>query len=121
MRKSYSFLAAWLMACLISFSAYAQSITISGTVKNSTTKEGVPAVSVAVKGTSRGTYTNSDGEFTLTVPKLPVVLVFTSVGFDSQEVSVSDASQPVAVDFKVNSALGQEVVVAAARVGGTNI
>jgi len=115
MRKSYSFLAAWLMACLISFSAYAQSITISGTVKNSTTKEGVPAVSVAVKGTSRGTYTNSDGEFTLTVPKLPVVLVFTSVGFDSQEVSVSDASQPVAVDFKVNSALGQEVVVAAAR------
>ena len=115
MRKSYSFLAAWLMACLISFSAYAQSITISGTVKNSTTKEGVPAVSVAVKGTSRGTYTNSDGEFTLTVPKLPVVLVFTSVGFDSQEVTVSDASQPVAVDFKVNSALGQEVVVAAAR------
>lgn len=115
MRKSYSFLAAWLMACLISFSAYAQSITISGTVKNSTTKEGVPAVSIAVKGTSKGTYTNSDGEFTLTVPKLPVVLVFTSIGFDSQEVSVTDASQPVVVDFKVNSALGQEVVVAAAR------
>ncbi|HEX4876567.1 MAG TPA: TonB-dependent receptor [Chitinophagaceae bacterium] len=115
MRKSYSFLAAWLMACLISFSAYAQTITISGTVKNSNSKEGVPAVSVAVKGTSRGTYTNSDGEFTLNVPKLPVVLVFTSVGFDSQEVTVSDASQAVNVNFKENSALGQEVVVAAAR------
>jgi outer membrane receptor protein involved in Fe transport len=115
MRKSYSFLAAWLMACLVSFSAYAQSITISGTVKNSNSKEGVPAVSVAVKGTSRGTYTNSDGEFTLNVPKLPVVLVFTSVGFDSQEVTVSDASQAVNINFKENSALGQEVVVAAAR------
>ena len=115
MRKSYSFLAAWLVACLISFSAYAQTITISGTVKNSNSKEGVPAVSVAVKGTSRGTYTNSDGEFTLNVPKLPVVLVFTSVGFDSQEVTVSDAAQAVNIDFKENSALGQEVVVAAAR------
>lgn len=115
MRKSYSFLAAWLMACLISFSAYAQTITISGSVKNSTSKEGVPAVSVAVKGTSRGTYTNSDGDFTLTVPKLPVVLIFSSIGFDSQEITVSDASQSVNVDFKVNTTLGQEVVVAAGR------
>jgi outer membrane receptor protein involved in Fe transport len=115
MRKSYSFLAAWFMACLISFSANAQSITISGTVKNSATKEGVPAVSVSVKGTSRGTYTNSDGEYSFTVPKLPVVLVFSSVGFDAQEITVTDASQPINIDFKVNTTLGQEVVVAASR------
>jgi outer membrane receptor protein involved in Fe transport len=115
MRKSYCFLAAWLMAFLFSASAYAQSVTISGTVKNSTSKDNVPAVSVMVKGTSQGTFTNSDGAFSLKVAKLPVVLVFSSIGFETQEVTVSDAGKPVEVDFKVKSDLGQEVVVAATR------
>jgi len=115
MRKSYSFLAALLMACLFSVSVYAQSVTISGTVKNSTSKENVPAVSIVVKGTSQGTYTDAEGSFSLKVAKLPVVLVITSVGYESQEVTVSDASKPVEVNFVVNNALGQEVVVAATR------
>jgi outer membrane receptor protein involved in Fe transport len=115
MRKSYSFLAAWLMACLFSITANAQSVTVSGTVMNGSSKENVPAVSIRVKGTDQGTYTNSDGFFALKVAKLPVVLVFTSQGFEDQEVTVSDASKPVNIDFKVNYTLGQEVVVAAAR------
>ncbi|MBM3417246.1 MAG: TonB-dependent receptor [Bacteroidetes bacterium] len=115
MRKSYCFLAAWLMACLFSASAFAQSVTISGTVKNSTSKDNVPAVSVLIKGTSQGTFTNSDGAFSLKVAKLPVVLVFSSIGFETQEVTVSDAGKPVEVDFNVKSDLGQEVVVAATR------
>jgi len=115
MRKSYSFLAAWLMACLFSINANAQSVTVSGTVKNGSTKEGVPAVSIRVKGTEQGTYTNSDGFYSFKVSKLPVVLVFTSIGFLDQEVTVSDAAKPIDVDFKVNNALGQEVVIAATR------
>jgi len=115
MRKSYSFLAALFMACLFSVTANAQSVTISGTVTNATSKENVPAVSVVVKGTSTGTYTNSDGAFSLKVAKLPVTLVFSSIGYDAQEVTVTDASAPVKIDFKVNNALGQEVVVAATR------
>ncbi|HUR66087.1 MAG TPA: TonB-dependent receptor [Chitinophagaceae bacterium] len=115
MRKSYSFLAALFMACLFSISASAQSVTISGTIKNSTSKESVPAVSVVVKGTSQGTFTNSDGSFSLKVSKLPVVLVISSVGYENQELTVSDASKPIEVNFVVNNALGQEVVVAATR------
>jgi hypothetical protein len=115
MRKSYRYLAAWLMAGLFSIAAYAQTVTVSGTVRNSTTKESVPAVSVRVKGTTAGTFTNSDGAFTLNVAKLPVVLVFTSVGYADQEITVSDASKPVTIDFTVNNALGQEVVVSATR------
>jgi outer membrane receptor protein involved in Fe transport len=115
MRKSYRYLAAWLMAGLFSIAAYAQTVTVSGTVRNNSTKEAVPAVSVRVKGTSQGTFTNSNGEFTLNVAKLPVVLVFTSIGYADQEVTVSDATQPVSVDFVVNDALGQEVVVSATR------
>jgi len=81
MRKSYRFLAGWLVASLFTITANAQSVTVNGTVKNSTSKDGVPAVSVLVKGTSQGTYTNSNGEFSLKVAKLPVVLVFSSIGF----------------------------------------
>ena len=117
MRKSYRYLSAWLMAVLFSIAANAQSVNLSGTVRNATNKEGVVAVTVAVKGSSLATFTNPNGEFSLKVPKLPVVLIFTSTGgYDAQEVTVSDAAQPVSVDLKVNSVMGQEVIVAANRV-----
>lgn len=115
MRKSYRYLASSLMAVLFSIAAYAQTVTVTGTVKNSTSKEIVPAVSVSVKGTTRGTYTDADGKFSLNVSKLPVVLIFSSIGYEDQEVTVSDAANPVEVDFKVSTALGQEVVVSATR------
>jgi len=117
MRKSYCFLAAWLIAVLFSIAANAQTVTVSGTVRNSSTKESIIAVSVVEKVTGLGTFTNSDGEFTLKVSKLPVVLVFSSEGggYEKQEVTVSDASKPVEVDLKVSDVMGQEVVVAAIR------
>ncbi|MEI2737573.1 MAG: carboxypeptidase-like regulatory domain-containing protein [Chitinophagaceae bacterium] len=117
MRKSYRYLAAWLMAVLFSIAANAQTVTISGTVRNATSKEGIVAVTIAVKGTSLGTYTDPNGAFSIKVAKLPVVLVFTSTGgYDAQEVTVSDAAQPINVDLKVNTVMGQEVVVSANRV-----
>ncbi|NOT51114.1 MAG: TonB-dependent receptor plug domain-containing protein [Chitinophagaceae bacterium] len=116
MRKSYRFLFALLVAGLFSLAANAQKVTIKGTVSNSTSKESVPAVSVIVKGTSSGTYTDQNGAYSITVSKLPVVLVFSSIGYENQEVTVTDAAQPANVDFKVSNALGQEVVVSANRV-----
>ncbi|MES1197930.1 MAG: TonB-dependent receptor [Chitinophagaceae bacterium] len=113
--RSYRCLASLLIAGLFSIAAYAQSVTISGSVKNSSTKENVPAVSVVVKGTATGTFTNSNGAFSLKVPKLPATLVFTSVGYNDFEISVSDASQTVSVDFVPNVTLGQDVVIAASR------
>ncbi len=117
MRKSYRFLVAGLMAILFSIAVNAQTVTISGTVRNSSTKETVIAVSVIVKGTGEGTFTNSDGVFTIRVSKLPVVLVFTSEGggYDKQEITVSDASKPVDVNLVISNDLGKEVVVAATR------
>ena len=115
MRKSYRYLASSLMAVLFTIAAYAQTVTITGSVRNNTTKESIPAVSVSVKGTTQGTYSNSDGEYSLKVSKLPVVLVFSSVGYEDQEITVSDASKPFNIDLKINNALGQEVVVAATR------
>jgi outer membrane receptor protein involved in Fe transport len=115
MRKSSRFLSISFIACLWTIASYAQTITVSGNVRNSATKETVPAVSVIVKGTSQGTYTNSDGEFSLSVAKLPVTLVFSSIGYDDYEVAVNSASAKLDIEFKPNSTLGQEVVVSATR------
>jgi outer membrane receptor protein involved in Fe transport len=113
MRKSACLLVVMITTCLFSLATFAQT-SVSGTVKNNTTGEVVPAVSVTVKGTNQGTFTDQDGQFTLKVAKLPVTLVFTSIGYDSYETTVSDATA-VEVSFKPNPLLGQEVVVSANR------
>ena len=67
MRKSYLYFVAWLIACTFSISAFAQNVTLTGSIKNNSTKETLPAVSVIVKGTSQGTFTDNKGDFRLTV------------------------------------------------------
>jgi len=115
MRRTSCYLALLLMAGMFSMAVRAQNVTISGTVQNSATKESVPAVSVTVKGTDQGTYSDDKGNFKLIVPKLPVTLVFTSVGYEDKEVSVATATIDLIVEFAPSSALGQEVVIAATR------
>src|SRR5258708_24315340 len=116
MRKTHYSLLFLLSVLCFSFSVFSQSVTISGTVHNSTNKDVVPAVSVAIKGTSIGTFTDEKGNFKLsTTQRPPLVLVFTSIGFEAKEVSVSNATTPVMVDFVPASTLGREVVVSASR------
>ncbi|MBL0201109.1 MAG: TonB-dependent receptor [Chitinophagaceae bacterium] len=116
MRKVTSYLVAFLLANIITIGAFAQNVTINGNVRNSNTKEGSGAVSVIVKGEDNGTFTDDKGNFRLTVKKLPVTLLISSVGYELQEVTVSNASNLAQVEFMPTNALGQEVVVAANRV-----
>jgi len=117
MRKSFRFLAAFFAAILFTLTGFAQSTTITGRVKNAGTggDEGVSAVSVSVKGGTEGTYTDANGNFTIRVAKLPVTIVFSSIGFEQKEVTVENASTAVEVSFTPASTLGQEVVVATTR------
>jgi outer membrane receptor protein involved in Fe transport len=119
MRKSYRYLATLLMAGIFSIAALAQNVTISGTVRNSTTKESAPSVSITVKGTNQGTFTNERGEFRLTVAKLPAILQFTSIGFDSTEVTVNSASEIITVDLVPSETItiSQVIVYGGTRTG----
>ncbi|MEJ7768468.1 MAG: TonB-dependent receptor [Chitinophagaceae bacterium] len=104
------------IAFIFSTTASAQT-TITGNIKNTFTKEFVPAVSVLVKGAAGGTFTDEKGNFKLTTSqKLPFTLVISSVGFETKEVVVSNAPDVVEVDFVPASTLGTEVVVSASRV-----
>ena len=72
--------------------AYAQTRAVSGRVIDQQSNEGLPGVTVLVKGTSNGSSTNSDGSFTLGVPETGGTLVFSSVGMATQERVIGTAS-----------------------------
>lgn len=117
MRKTYSTVICMLLGVFLSIAAFAQTTTITGNVKNSTNQDVVPAVSVTIKGTSTGTFTDEKGNFTLnTNQKPPFTLIISSVGFETQEVVVNSTDAPVQVKFIPASTLGTEVIVSASRV-----
>lgn len=117
MRKTLPALVAFVFCIFLQTISFAQEvITIRGTVRNATSNETVSSVSVLIKGTEEGTYTDDRGNFVInTRQKLPLTLVFTSVGFEPFEQAVNDAAQPVMVTLATSSSLGQEVVVSATR------
>jgi uncharacterized membrane protein YbjE (DUF340 family) len=92
MRKIASYLVTFLLANTVTIAAFAQNVTVSGNVRNSSTKEGAGAVSITVKGSTAGTFTDDKGNFRITVKSLPVTLLVSSVGYELQEITVSDAT-----------------------------
>src|SRR5215207_2610075 len=112
MRKSYRHLAAFIITAMFSLAAVAQTVTITGNVRNTSNKDVVPAVSVTIKGSTAGTFTDDKGNFRLvTSQQPPFTLVITSVGFEPKEVQVTSAGQSVDVELTPASTLGVEVVV----------
>ncbi|QJD78783.1 SusC/RagA family TonB-linked outer membrane protein [Spirosoma rhododendri] len=66
--------------------------TITGRVTDGSTNSGLPGVSVVVKGTSRGTTTDTDGNYRLSVPDQGVTLVFSFIGYATQEIVAGNRS-----------------------------
>src|SRR4051794_8690563 len=117
MRKCLRHLALQILAVLFSITAFSQSVAITGNVQNSASHEIVPAVSISVRGSSIGTFTDEKGNFRIVFNHpLPVTLVIISIGFETQEVVVTSAPQDVQVNLTPVSSLGTEVVVSASRV-----
>ncbi|HEY4149409.1 MAG TPA: TonB-dependent receptor [Chitinophagaceae bacterium] len=117
MKKCYRYWTTMLMGAMLSVAAYAQSVTITGTIRSGSSKEALPSVSVTIKGSSAGTFTDSRGNFKLITSKqLPFTIVITSVGFESKEVQVTSAGSIPQVELASASSLGTEVVVSASRV-----
>lgn len=63
--------------------------TITGTVSNASTAEKLGGVSVAVKGTNQGAFTDANGNYSVNISNDQAVLIFSYIGFLSQEVSVT--------------------------------
>ncbi len=98
-----------ILSLLLGNYAMAQQSVLTGKVTDSSSGEALPGVSIVVKGTTNGTITNYDGEFTLNANKGDVVL-FSFVGYKTQEV-VADGQKNLNITLIVDNAELDEVVV----------
>lgn len=78
-----------VLLCIISCCNYVTGqIPVKGKVISSEDKLGMAGVNIMVRGTGRGVASGSDGTFSISVPKADDVLVFSFIGFKSQEITV---------------------------------
>ncbi|MDF7815009.1 TonB-dependent receptor [Hymenobacter sp. YC55] len=85
-------------------------ITVTGTVTD-TKGEGLPGVNVVVKGTTNGTQTDAQGNFSITVPDQGAVLAFSFIGYKPQEVAANSAAKLSVKLLSDDQALEEVVVV----------
>lgn len=92
--KLFSLIAIFLITgiFLIPSRAFAQSFVVKGTVKSADGTETMPGVNVLIKGTTQGTATDIDGNFSIQVPSSQSILVFSFVGFRQQEIRVGNTT-----------------------------
>lgn len=99
-----------MLLSFMALPAFAQSIKISGMVKDSH-GDVIPGVSVKVKGTSTATVSSGDGKFSLVVPSSQSILVFSFVGYDAKEVTVGASTNLNIMLQDQNNSLNDVVVV----------
>ena len=87
-----------------------QQTIITGTVIDEVTGEPLPGASIVVKGTTTGTTTNIDGEYSLSVPGPDAVLVFSFIGYVSREILVGE-NNVLNVNLQEDLRLLEEIVV----------
>lgn len=111
MEKFYKRLLGLLLMTVIASSVFAQT-TISGTVKDGTSGNSLAGANIIVKGTIYGTIANTDGKFELTVKQAPpITLVFSFIGYKSQEIEVTDGnSTSLEVTMEESTELDEVVI-----------
>ncbi|MDF7813490.1 SusC/RagA family TonB-linked outer membrane protein [Hymenobacter sp. YC55] len=111
-------LSALLVSPVLMQQAAAQNRNITGRVTDTATGQGLPGVTVLVKGTSIGASTSADGSYTLSVPATATTLTFSFIGYTSVERPIGTAST-VDVGLGTDTKQLSEVVVTALGVERT--
>lgn len=77
---------------IISTGLSAQQTTVSGIVKDAE-GEALPGVTIQIKGTTQGGVSGMDGEYSIDIPDRDAVLIFSYVGYLSEEIAVEGRSE----------------------------
>lgn len=99
----------WYMPGLGITTTFGQAMVVKGTV-TSEAGETLPGVTIAVKGTTIGTTTNETGQYSLNVSDRNATLVFSSVGYEKQDVAIGTRTT-INVTLKADMKALNEVVV----------
>ncbi|QKJ29566.1 TonB-dependent receptor [Mucilaginibacter mali] len=100
--------------CLLLFlcgTAFAQTRQVTGQVTEKGTSDGIPSVTVLVKGASGGTQSDVNGNYKITVPDGAVTLVFRSVGYKTLEVKVAAGATKANAGLETDATQLNEVAV----------
>ncbi len=109
MKRFYAFFAFILM---LSFQLVSAQFQITGKVTSSEDGSPLPGVSILIKGTTRGTVTNLDGDYLIDVPQDAQILVYSFIGMKVQEVTIDGRTE---IDVVLEpDVLGLEEVVVTA-------
>ncbi|WP_339918009.1 TonB-dependent receptor [Yeosuana marina] len=83
---------------------------ITGTVIETSSNSPIPGANVIIKGTTTGTVTDFDGNFSLNVASFPATIVISSLGYDTKEVAVS-SGQKITVSLTEGVALDEVMLI----------
>lgn len=111
--KKHATLLKVLLLCLvwaITLPGFAQEMKVSGKVSDANDGKTLPGVTVAVKGTTSGTITDIDGNYSINVNK-GATLVFTFIGYTSQEIVVAGQTTIDVVLAPSVTALDEVVII----------
>lgn len=104
--KQFHFL---LLSLFLSVSAFAQN-AVTGKITDAQTGSPLSGVSVTVEGEKRGVISDADGNFTINLPATNKTLVFSSIGYSEQKITVTSSTIEVKLT-QVSKSLNEVVVI----------
>jgi hypothetical protein len=109
--KKAAFIIVLLCPGLFPAGAYAQT-EITGTVSEAGTGEKLPSATIQLEDSYRGTITNLDGFFSITVDELPAALLIRYIGFESKRIEVTGQTEfPLEVELTLSVTELDEIIV----------
>ena len=101
-----------VLSLSLNVSAFATNVLqINGSVKDATSGEPLIGCSVSTKGTTSGTITDLDGKFSIDVTDATTILVFSYIGYKTQEITVGNQTNMVINLEMDGQELAQVVVI----------
>ena len=101
----------FLLLSFFTLSLYAQQVKLTGTVTSAGDNEPMIGVTIMVKGTTNGTVTDFDGNYTLADVPANSTVVFSMIGYKTQEIKVNNRTQINVVMAEDVEALEEVVVI----------
>src|SRR5688572_8292349 len=97
---------------LVAQISFAQDRVVTGRITDQRDGSGIQGVTVSAKGTRIATQTAADGSFRISIPSSVTTLVFSSVGFATQEMAIGESSTVDVAMVVTSASMGEVVVVA---------
>lgn len=108
--KNFLCLKMYLVALIIFPATMMAQGTITGTVTEAGSNSPLPGANIIVKGTTKGTISDFDGNFSIDVTTFPATLVVSSVGFNTKEVKIASAGN-IKITLQEGVSLNEVVLI----------